>query len=363
MEFTDGEDEVKVWMACVMDGHGPLGHVMSNLVMQWLPLLILRDPKMATPGGRRLVSTDPLAVLSGVSSAFSRLGALLARASSGSLDREMSGTTCVFVLCAGGLLHSANVGDSRAVLGAVRADPSAYSLRVDARALTRDHKPEDVEERRRLESKGGFVNGQRVWLSEWPFVGLNMSRSLGDSLVHAVGVSDVPDVATTFLDEVRAKREMHFHRGAGQTVPLEAIAATPEAVDGEPSSSSSSSSSSAAGVAAPSDAACSASAADIPADRSGYEAEDIDRGVPPPAGERGLEFLLLASDGVWEFMSNDEAATCVAAQLQGGPGRDGGVDREAAQTSALRLKARATARWREETDELDDITTVVVRLA
>lgn len=33
------------------------------------------------------------------------------------------------------------------------------------------------------------------YLDEWPYVGLNMSRSLGDAKLHQVGVSDVPDVS------------------------------------------------------------------------------------------------------------------------------------------------------------------------
>ena len=39
------------------------------------------------------------------------------------------------------------------------------------------------------------------YLDEWPYVGLNMSRSLGDSKLHAVGVSDVPDVTSIFLED------------------------------------------------------------------------------------------------------------------------------------------------------------------
>ena len=35
-------------------------------------------------------------------------------------------------------------------------------------------------------------------------MGLNMSRSLGDSKLHAVGVSDVPDVQTIFLEAAKA---------------------------------------------------------------------------------------------------------------------------------------------------------------
>jgi len=222
LKFAD-RDGAPVWMAGVFDGHGPLGHTMSRLAMLWLPLLVLRDPKMAAESPKRIVPQDPQVIFDAVSAALAKLGNLMERASGMSFERRLSGTTCVFALSCRGLLHVGNIGDSRAVFGTVHVVPSTdesessrtscgrsvpsgrpskpqSEFRVDIRA-TRDHKPEDGVERQRLEAAGGIVHAQRVWLNDWPYVGLAMSRSLGDSMIHKVGVSFVPDVQALFCSQ------------------------------------------------------------------------------------------------------------------------------------------------------------------
>lgn len=263
--FTDS-DSSKIWCACVMDGHGPLGHEMSTLAMQWLPLLVLREPLMASEPGR-IVPQDPQTVFNAITAAFQKMGALMQKASlMGWGPRGYSGATCTLSLCARGLLHTANVGDSRMVLGTY----STSSDDIEHRILTRDHKPEDPDERLRIEAQGGIVARQRVYLDEWPYVGLNMSRSLGDSKLHAVGVSDVPDVTSIFLE------------------------------DG-----------------------------------------------PSP------QFLIVASDGVWDFTSAKDAATLVGRHLQKG---------QDAQVAAETLVLLAQESWEAESPELDDITAIVVQI-
>ncbi|CAE8630405.1 unnamed protein product, partial [Polarella glacialis] len=281
LEFLDSDGD-KIWLACVMDGHGPLGHEMSALVMQWLPLLVLREPKLASEAGR-IVPSDPQTVFDAITAAFQRMAVLMMRASAAPLQRELSGTTCVFALAARGLLHTANVGDSRAVLGTLMPGPSELALRVDCRPLTRDHKPEDVEERARIEAMGGVVKNQRVYTDTWPIVGLNLSRSFGDSRVHAVGVSDVPDVTTSFLES------------AAQTGDAQA--------------------------------ACESDASPL------------------------KQFLTVASDGVWEFLSSSDATDTVGAML---------LSQKTASQAAERLASRAENSWRQEGADMDDITTIVV---
>merc|ERR1712007_38786 len=254
-------------MACVMDGHGSLGHDMSRLVMQWLPLLVVREPSMKTEAGR-MIPSDPQTVFNGIANAFEKLGALMVRASTASSQREVSGTTCVFTLYSRGLLHSANVGDSRAILGIqdTGTEPSFLKLKLQVRELTRDHKPNIEEEKLRVEAHGGEVRGNRVWIKEPPWVGLNLSRSLGDSIVHRVGVSHEADVATTFLDET-----------LGQV-------------------------------------------------------------------------LIIASDGVWEFLSSADVAESVAANLAF----------TSVQDATGRLLRHAMDRWHERSSERDDITIIIV---
>mmetsp|Transcript_20755 Transcript_20755/g.50921 ORF Transcript_20755/g.50921 Transcript_20755/m.50921 type:complete len:373 (-) Transcript_20755:444-1562(-) len=62
------------------------------------------------------------------------------------------------------------------------------------------------------------------------------------------------------------------------------------------------------------------------------------------------EFVVLASDGVWEFMENEEVISFVNANL---------VD-DISQC-AVELAKRATEKWRQEEDVVDDITCVVVK--
>lgn len=274
--FTDS-DGSKIWCACVMDGHGPLGHEMSTLAMQWLPLLVLREPLMASEPGK-IVPKDPQTVFNAISAAFQKMGTLMQKASLiGWGPRGYSGATCTLALCARGLLHTANIGDSRMILGTYSTGDEA----IEHRILTRDHKPEDPDERLRIEAQGGIVARQRVYLDEWPYVGLNMSRSLGDSKLHAVGVSDVPDVTSIFLGD------------AG------------------------------------------------------------DAGEAGEAGEASPQFLVVASDGVWDYTSAKDAATVVGRHLQMGKG---------AKVAAETLVLLAQESWEAESPDLDDITAIVVQI-
>jgi serine/threonine protein phosphatase PrpC len=94
----------------------------------------------------------------------------------------------------------ANVGDSRAVFG--RFSPA--SGKIQAVDITKDHKPDDPEETRRIDEAGGrvfalkFDDGidgpARVWLSYADMPGLAMSRSLGDTIAKEAGVISEPDL-------------------------------------------------------------------------------------------------------------------------------------------------------------------------
>ena len=281
---TDGSP---IWCACVLDGHGPLGHEMSALGMQWLPLLILREPLLAADAGR-LIPSDPQTVFTAIQAAFQKIGQLMQKASdTGWGPRGYSGATCTLAFCAHGLLHTANVGDSRMILGTLPAlvaqiDPD--ECKPDCRVLTRDHKPEDPDERVRIEQLGGIVARQRVYLDEWPYVGLNMSRSLGDAKLHAVGVSHVPDVATVFL----------------------------ESAGGQDS------------------------------EGNGWS----------------HQFLVAASDGVWDFTASDEAAQLVGRELRARTQATGGILDEVCAV----LVRHAQAQWEAECPDIDDITAIVVSI-
>ena len=77
-----------------------------------------------------------------------------------------------------------------------------------SKMLTRDHKPDDPDERERITAMNGRIESYkgrygenvgpaRVWLKTEQYPGLAMSRSIGDACAHSVGVSALPG---KFLD-------------------------------------------------------------------------------------------------------------------------------------------------------------------
>ncbi len=97
-------------------------------------------------------------------------------------DILFSGTTaiCCYIDCDNispgsvGRLHTANVGDARAVLAR-----GGQAVR-----LSLDHKPSDIEEQTRIKASGGFVQQNRVNGI------LGVARALGDHLLKEVVISE-----------------------------------------------------------------------------------------------------------------------------------------------------------------------------
>lgn len=125
------------------------------------------------------------------------------------LDVRSSGATAVMMILRKGSLQIGNCGDSRAVLcRSVNGEASPL-------ALTNDHKPDRPDERRRVQAAGGQVGSRqiivghnangpvmlplgppRVWYqARGETMGLAMSRSLGDAIVHTSGVSSEPEMS------------------------------------------------------------------------------------------------------------------------------------------------------------------------
>ena len=121
-----------------------------------------------------------------------------------SIDAELSGTTavvCLFVLEASGklVIHTANVGDSRATIGQ-KLPAGKQAKKYD---LSEDQKPDTPAEMKRIKKAGGYVSPPeeewggpaRVWLdANMTLPGLAMARSIGDHLVKTVGVISEPEV-------------------------------------------------------------------------------------------------------------------------------------------------------------------------
>ena len=185
------------------------------------------------------------------------------------LDAKFSGTTAVSVLIRGNLCFCANTGDSRAIIG--RLTRNGWL----AVPLSEDHKPENPEERIRIEASNGRIEPYkdqagnplgpaRVWLANEQIPGLAMSRSIGDLVAQQVGVTSMPDVTLRQLDS-------------------------------------------------------------------------------------SDKFIVIASDGIWEFISNEECVNIVSNYYFTGK----------LSAACEQLANIAVYRWNREDDNVDDITVVV----
>ncbi|CAN1301196.1 Probable protein phosphatase 2C 59 [Linum perenne] len=88
-----------------------------------------------------------------------------------------AGSTASTAILVGDRLLVANVGDSRAVI----------CRGGNAIAVSRDHKPDQTDERQRIEDAGGFV----MWAGTWRVGGvLAVSRAFGDRMLKQYVVAD-----------------------------------------------------------------------------------------------------------------------------------------------------------------------------
>lgn len=98
-----------------------------------------------------------------------------------------AGSTASTAIIVGNRLLVANVGDSRAV---ICRGGHAY-------AVSRDHKPDQSDERQRIEDAGGFV----MWAGTWRVGGvLAVSRAFGDKFLKRFVVAD-PEIQEERIDE------------------------------------------------------------------------------------------------------------------------------------------------------------------
>lgn len=99
-------------------------------------------------------------------------------------DDGSTASTAVFV---GNQLYVANVGDSRAVI----------SKEGTAIPLSDDHKPNRIDERKRIENSGGAV----IWAGTWRVGGvLAMSRAFGNRLLKQYVVAE-PEIQEQKIDD------------------------------------------------------------------------------------------------------------------------------------------------------------------
>ena len=181
----------------VLDGHGINGHLVSRFITKYFTSFFKNNKKMNSNENEdavyyRLKKKDNEIM----KKAFRHAERDLEKNSD--IDANFSGTTCVMVLQVGEKLLCANVGDSRAIL--VKNNNVIIPLSID-------QKPDDPEEKKRIEESGGEISqfeedGEksgpfRVWKKGEAYPGIAMSRSIGDYIATTLGVIPVPK----FIDE------------------------------------------------------------------------------------------------------------------------------------------------------------------
>lgn len=174
---------------CVYDGHGPQGHLVSELVRE----------RLVNKFVDRKLSPEPLSTEECFKRAFKAMQEELVEINKTKeeADVSMSGTTCTMVYheVKDRKLHIAHVGDSRAIVYRRPKDGKWENV-----AATIDHKPDVAKEKAFIESHGGRVvfdgyYNYRVFAQNGSYPGLNMSRALGDVAGYTdAGLSAEPDV-------------------------------------------------------------------------------------------------------------------------------------------------------------------------
>ena len=184
----------------VCDGHGLYGHLVSSYLISTLP----QQVNIALQKDSLTINSPLNNMKETIIKTFKKINNDLITTSQ--IDTTFSGSTCVTLLVTPTRLLCANTGDSRAVLGSYINDNWCY------RDLSRDHKPSEENEMKRILSSGGRIQPykdennnpigpERVWLLDDDVPGLAMSRSFGDEIAHNVGVICIPEVGTFDLKE------------------------------------------------------------------------------------------------------------------------------------------------------------------
>ncbi len=180
----------------VCDGHGTFGHDISNYLVNNLPESV--HSALIKENITSIDSEENKAkIIDIVSLSFVQTNINLVN--NEKIDSSYSGSTCSSLIFSPKKIFSANLGDSRCVLA--KFDGEKWS----AKNLTRDHKPTEEDEKKRIIDKGGRIESykdedgqpvgpERVWLKGEDVPGLAMSRSFGDDVAHMIGVTSKPEI-------------------------------------------------------------------------------------------------------------------------------------------------------------------------
>ena len=166
----------------VSDGHGTEGHIISQAVKQYFEQVNISD---------HISSKKLIYLCQNCNQYISK---------SKDIASDLSGSTLIMVSITPNKIYVTNIGDSRAIL----IDENSRVVK-----LSKEHKPDLEDEKKRIESCGGsvaqaFGEGPfRVFKANQGYPGLAMSRSIGDKVAHSCGVIDKAEVKEMFINDIK----------------------------------------------------------------------------------------------------------------------------------------------------------------
>ena len=194
----------------VCDGHGPLGHLVSDYIKSNLTFIVYKHLKSLLLQKSNSKSSNNEMNFHSIDDSFINFPKLFKECfilmesklvENKSIDIQLSGTTCISLLFCEDRIISANIGDSRAIKCFYDSNTNKWRYIP----LSRDHKPSEQDEARRIkeckgiihpyvDDDGKYVGPDRVWNEGEELPGLAMSRSFGDEIAKEVGVYSEPEV-------------------------------------------------------------------------------------------------------------------------------------------------------------------------
>jgi serine/threonine protein phosphatase PrpC len=214
-----------IFFGILFDGHGKEGHKVSEFCKDFMLRFFLSNPEKFEENAEKAI--EEVVTLADKELLSSKI------------DIKFSGSTAVVIVLKPDSIYIGSLGDSRAVLGTLPKDDSESSTMtslntgkaleaknfinskksktkksktifssrtLNSVALTMDQKPNHEEELKRIRKAGGIVErvtndkGQaigpyRIWRRRGNGPGLAMSRSMGDTVAHEIGVISTPIVS------------------------------------------------------------------------------------------------------------------------------------------------------------------------
>ena len=183
----------------ILDGHGSNGHLVSDFCGEAIKKFFKEESNFITKQNKTITKDFLYQRLTQNNYSFLKkfYQNLQKELIDASFDTHFSGTTCVIIYQIDNKIICSNIGDSRAILISKKLEDNEIF------ELSKDQKPTNPEEKKRIEEAGGEIapcddeidldGPKRVWVKGEKFPGIAISRTLGDEVGKSVGVICIPE--------------------------------------------------------------------------------------------------------------------------------------------------------------------------